>query len=122
MHPLTRGALETDHRLSVPPEFMPWRHRGIPGYWAILFERAKVVHTPPGHRLLAHFYGDDTAAFRLNGMLGYPGMYLFRGRNPPAHSLAAYASSTPLPWRTQRLATDLPGSALVGQGLHLLDG
>src|SRR5512145_3039725 len=50
VHPLTRRAPETPHRLSATPEFSSRRGEGLPGSWTILFVRALVEH-PAGDKV-----------------------------------------------------------------------
>jgi len=55
-----------------PDRIPPWRGGGLPGYRAILFARALVVHTPPGvPPPRPPPCGGGAAAFRQSGTLGY---------------------------------------------------
>ena len=67
----------------------PWRGRGLPGCWVILYERALVVSHPAGKSSPLPNSADDSAAFRNNGALGYPGTVSISGPQipQPARSL-----------------------------------
>ena len=64
---------------------------------------------------------DDGAAFISLERLGIRDYALFEAAFPRAHPLAYLRIADAVTNAVARLATDLPGSALVGQDFHLLD-
>jgi hypothetical protein len=75
-----------------------------------------------GRRLLALFLTvASAAAFRVREPLGFREKDSFRDCIPAAHLFACLRINAAIAGRAARLATDLPGWALVGRDSHPLD-
>jgi hypothetical protein len=94
---------------------LPWRHsprstEGLPGYWAVLFQRAVVVDPAGCASLLAH--GAETAvAFRLHEALGTQNERRFVAALPTARSLAYLRIGDCVTASAARLAIGVGGLA-----------
>lgn len=100
--------------------FSFWRGSGLPGYWAVLFMRAANHDTPPG--------APSSRPLSRTALLSScctspwtPDISNFRGCTQRLNMLARLRINAIVADDAARLATDLPGSALVGRVLHPLD-
>ena len=97
------------------------RKTGLPGAWAVLFQRA-VGSDPAGcASRLAHRV-ETTIAFRLHNALGTQNERYFVAVNPTAHSLACLRIGVFVTADAARLATGVGGSPFTGRVSHPLDG
>ena len=97
------------------------RKKGLPGAWAVLFQRA-VGSDPAGcASRLAHRV-ETAIAFRLHNALGTPNERSFVAVNPTAHSLACLRIGVFVTADAARLATGVGGSPFTGRVSHPLDG
>lgn len=97
------------------------RDEGLPGAWAVLFLRA-AAHNPTGCIVSSPSHGGDAVAFRQINTLGIRDMYGFRGYLTAARTLAHLRFASLVTETVARVASDWPGSALVGRDSHPLDG
>ena len=97
------------------------RKKGLPGAWAVLFQRA-VGSDPAGcASRLAHRV-ETAIAFRLHNALGTPNERYFVAVNPTAHSLACLRIGVFVTAVAARLATGVGGSPFTGRVSYPLDG
>ena len=97
------------------------RKKGLPGAWAVLFQRA-VGSDPAGcASRLAHRV-ETAIAFRLHNALGTLNERYFVAVNPTAHSLACLRIGVFVTADAARLATGVGGSPFTGRVSHPLDG
>ena len=97
------------------------RKKGLPGAWAVLFQRA-VGSDPAGcASRLAHRV-ETAIAFRLHHALGTQNERYFVAVNPTAHSLACLRIGVFVTADAARLATGVGGSPFTGRVSHPLDG
>ena len=97
------------------------RKKGLPGAWAVLFQRA-VGSDPAGcASRLAHRV-ETAIAFRLHNALGTQNERSFVAVNPTAHSLACLRIGVFVTADAARLAPGVGGSPFTGRGSHPLDG
>ena len=97
------------------------RKKGLPGAWAVLFQRA-VGSDPAGcASRLAHRV-ETAIAFRLHNALGTQNERDFVAVNPTAHSLACLRIGVFVIADAARLATGVGGSPFTGRDSHPLDG
>lgn len=82
--------------------------------------RAAILKPRPSPPPLTPNHEEDAAAFELRGVLG-SGNTRFSWPTHAAHRLACLRINRPVTGPAARLATDLPGSALIGRALHPLD-
>ena len=97
------------------------RKKGLPGAWAVLFQRA-VGSDPAGcASRLAHRV-ETAIAFRLHNALGTQNERYFVAVNPTAHSLACLRIGVFVTADAARLAPGVGGSPFTGRVSHPLDG
>ena len=97
------------------------RKKGLPGTWAVLFQRA-VGSDPAGcASRLAHRV-ETAIAFRLHNALGTQNERYFVAVNPTAHSLACLRIGVFVTADAARLATGVGGLPFTGRVSHPLDG
>ena len=97
------------------------RKKGLPGAWAVLFQRA-VGSDPAGcASRLAHRV-ETALAFRLHNALGTQNERYCVAVNPTAHSLACLRIGVFVTADAARLATGVGGSPFTGRVSHPLDG
>ena len=97
------------------------RKKGLPGAWAVLFQRA-VGSDPAGcASRLAHRV-ETAIAFRLHNALGTQNERYFVAVNPTAHSLACLRIGDCVTADAARLATGVGGAPFTGRVSHPLDG
>ena len=97
------------------------RKKGLPGAWAVLFQRA-VGSDPAGcASRLAHRV-ETAIAFRLHHALGTQNERYFVAVHPTAHSLACLRIGVFVTADAARLATGVGGSPFTGRVSHPLDG
>ena len=97
------------------------RKKGLPGAWAVLFQRA-VGSDPAGcASRLAHRV-ETAIAFRLHNALGTQNERYFVAVHPTAHSLACLRIGVVVTADAARLATGVGGSPFTGRVSHPLDG
>ena len=97
------------------------RKKGLPGAWAVLFQRA-VGSDPAGcASRLAHRV-ETAIACRLHNALGTQNERYFVAVNPTAHSLACLRIGVFVTADAARLATGVGGSPFTGRVSHPLDG
>ena len=90
------------------------RKKGLPGAWAVLFQRA-VGSDPAGcASRLAHRV-ETAIAFRLHNALGTQNERYFVAVNPTAHSLACLRIGVFVTADAARLATGVGGSPFTGR-------
>jgi hypothetical protein len=111
---------ETVHRNGVNNKWWCLTPIALPSYRAVLFVRAMVEH-PAECVIFAPCTGDNAAAFRRPVALGIRNSLTFRGCIPTAHTLTYLRFAHAVTDTSARLATDPPGSALVGRVSHPLD-
>jgi len=80
-----------------------------------------MVEHPAECVIFAPCIGNDAAAFRRPVALGIRNSLAFRGCIPTAHTLAYLRFAHAVTDTSARLATDPPGSALIGRVSHPLD-
>ncbi len=90
------------------------RSEDLPGYWAVLFGRAVVLHSAgldPSSPLLLFekIYGWVVIAFAKNRTLGIRNEYSFRSQLPTAHTLACLRFADLVAETVARLATGSGG-------------
>ena len=88
---------------------------GLPGGWAVLFQRAVVVDPVGCASLLAH-HAETAVAFRLHEALGTQHERYFGAAMPTAHSLACLRIGDRVAARAARLATGVGGLTLHRTG------
>jgi hypothetical protein len=92
------------------------RGEGLPGYWAILFGRARVEH-PAGYvALLAHQHAGRRCGLRVCLGRSASGKARFRGRIPLARMFACLRFAALLSETVARLATGSGGLTLGRTG------
>ena len=97
------------------------RQKGLPGAWAVLFQRA-VGSDPAGcASRLAHRV-ETAIAFRLHNALGTQNERSFVAVHPTAHSLACLRIGVFVTADAARLAPGVGGSPFTGRVSHPLDG
>ena len=97
------------------------RKKGLPGAWAVLFQRA-VGSDPAGcASRLAHRV-ETAIAFRLHNALGTQNERYCVAVNPTAHSLACLRIGVFVTADAARLAPGVGGSPFTGRVSHPLDG
>ena len=104
---------------------LPRRGEGLPGYWAVLFLRAVVQHTPPDTTTPCPYFSSRRSTERPLLPSGFPdpwasGVACFRGHLPTAHTLACLRFAGPVTETVARLATGWAGSPLAGRDSHPL--
>ena len=82
-----RPRLRSSLAFGLPWRTCPRRTEGLPGYWAVLFQRAVVVDPAGCASLLAH-RAETAVAFRLHEALGTQYEVISGLQMPTAHSLA----------------------------------
>ena len=88
---------------------------GLPGCWAVLFQRAVVVDPVGCASLLAH-HAETAVAFRLHEALGTQHERYFGAAMPTAHSLACLRIGDRVAARAARLAPGVGGLTLHRTG------
>ena len=97
------------------------RKKGLPGAWAVLFQRA-VGSDPAGcASRLAHRV-ETAIAFRLHNALGTQNERYFVAVTPTAHSLACLRIGVFVTADAARLPPGVGGSPFTGRVSHPLDG
>ena len=97
------------------------RKKGLPGAWAVLFQRA-VGSDPAGYASRRAHRVETAIAFRLHNALGTQNERYFVAVNPTAHSLACLRIGVFVTAAAARLATGVGGSPCTGRVSHPLDG
>ena len=97
------------------------RKKGLPGAWAVLFQRA-VGSDPAGCASRRAHRVETAIAFRLHNALGTQNERYFVAVNPTAHSLACLRIGIFVTADAARLATGVGGSPFTGRVSHPLDG
>ena len=97
------------------------RKKGLPGAWAVLFQRA-VGSDPAGCASRRAHRVETSIAFRLHNALGTQNERYFVAVNPTAHSLACLRIGVFVTADAARLATGVGGSPFTGRVSHPLDG
>ena len=97
------------------------RKKGLPGAWAVLFQRA-VGSDPAGCASRRAHRVETASAFRLHHALGTQNERYFVAVNPTAHSLACLRIGVFVTADAARLATGVGGSPFTGRVSHPLDG
>ena len=97
------------------------RKKGLPGAWAVLFQRAVGADPAGCASRLAHRV-ETAIAFRLHNALGTQNERYFVAVNPTAHSLACLRIGVFVTADAARLATGVGGSPFTGRVSHPLDG
>ena len=97
------------------------RKKGLPGAWAVLFQRA-VGSDPAGCASRRAHRVETAIAFRLHNALGTQNERYFVAVNPTAHSLACLRIGVFVAADAARLATGVGGSPFTGRVSHPLDG
>ena len=97
------------------------RKKGLPGAWAVLFQRA-VGSDPAGCASRRAHRVETAIAFRLHNALGTQNERYFVAVNPTAHSLACLRIGVFVTADAARLATGVGGSPFTGRVSHPLDG
>jgi hypothetical protein len=92
------------------------RGEGLPGYEAVLFVRAIVVHPAGYHSLLAHLRRESLLPSLYSGMLGIRKKLKFRGRSPTARTFACLRIAGLVSKTGARLATGSSGLTLGRAG------
>ena len=95
--------------------------RGLPGAWAVLFQRA-VGSDPAGCASRRAHRVETAIAFRLHNALGTQNERYFVAVHPTAHSLACLRIGVFVTADAARLATGVGGSPFTGRVSHPLDG
>ena len=117
---------------NSPPTGRPWpvaypvpratrRKKGLPGAWAVLFQRA-VGSDPAGCASRLAQRVETASAFRLHNALGTQNERYFVAVTPTAHSLACLRIGVFVTADAARLATGVGGSPFTGRVSHPLDG
>ena len=97
------------------------RKKGLPGAWAVLFQRA-VGSDPAGCASRRAHRVETAIAFRLHNALGTQNERYFVAVHPTAHSLACLRIGVFVTADAARLATGVGGSPFTGRVSHPLDG
>ena len=97
------------------------RKKGLPGAWAVLFQRA-VGSDPAGCASRRAHRVETAIAFRLHNALGTQNERYFVAVNPTAHSLACLRIGVFVTADAARLATGVGGSPFTGRVSYPLDG
>ena len=97
------------------------RKKGLPGAWAVLFQRA-VGSDPAGCASRRAHRVETAIACRLHNALGTQNERYFVAVNPTAHSLACLRIGVFVTADAARLATGVGGSPFTGRVSHPLDG
>ena len=97
------------------------RKKGLPGAWAVLFQRA-VGSDPAGCASRRAHRVETAIAFRLHNALGTQNERYFVAVNPTAHSLACLRIGVFVTADAARLAPGVGGSPFTGRVSHPLDG
>ena len=97
------------------------RKKGLPGAWAVLFQRA-VGSDPAGCASRRAHRVETASAFRLHNALGTQNERYFVAVHPTAHSLACLRIGVFVTADAARLATGVGGSPFTGRVSHPLDG
>ena len=97
------------------------RKKGLPGAWAVLFQRA-VGSDPAGCASRRAHRVETAIAFRLHNALGTQNERYFVAVTPTAHSLACLRIGVFVTADAARLATGVGGSPFTGRVSHPLDG
>ena len=97
------------------------RKKGLPGAWAVLFQRA-VGSDPAGCAARLAHRVETAIAFRLHNALGTQNERSFVAVHPTAHSLACLRIGVFVTADAARLATGVGGSPFTGRVSHPLDG
>ena len=97
------------------------RKKGLPGAWAVLFQRA-VGSDPAGCASRRAHRVETAIAFRRHNALGTQNERYFVAVNPTAHSLACLRIGVFVTADAARLATGVGGSPFTGRVSHPLDG
>ena len=97
------------------------RKKGLPGAWAVLFQRA-VGSDPAGCASRRAHRVETASAFRLHHALGTQNERYFVAVHPTAHSLACLRIGVFVTANAARLATGVGGSPFTGRVSHPLDG
>ena len=107
-------------RKRFPKPHLPWRDKGLPGYWAILFARAMVIHTPPVRRRLAQYWWRH-CCLQVIRHLGLCRNVLFSGPHTHGSHVRYLRFNDDVAAVAARLTAGLPGSALARWVSHPLD-
>ena len=116
--------LEIDEIKTVPHLPCPSatrRKKGLPGAWAVLFQRA-VGSDPAGCASRRAHRVETAIAFRLHNALGTQNERYCVAINPTAHSLACLRIGVFVTADAARLAPGVGGSPFTGRVSHPLDG
>ena len=97
------------------------RKKGLPGAWAVLFQRA-VGSDPAGCASRRAHRVETAIAFRLHTALGTQNERYFVAVHPTAHSLACLRIGVFVTADAARLAPGVGGSPFTGRVSHPLDG
>ena len=97
------------------------RKKGLPGAWAVLFQRA-VGSDPAGCASRRAHRVETAIAFRLHNALGTQNERYFVAVNPTAPSLACLRIGVFVTADAARLAPGVGGSPFTGRVSHPLDG
>ena len=97
------------------------RKKGLPGAWAVLFQRAVGLDPAGCASRLAHRV-ETAIAFRLHNALGTQNERSFVAVNPTAHSLACLRIGVFVTADAATLAPGVGGSPFTGRVSHPLDG
>jgi len=103
-----RPRLRSSLAIGLPSRDAPGRSEGLPGCWAVLFQRAVVVDPAGCVSLLAH-RAETAVAFRLHEALGTQHERYFGAVMPTAHSLACLRIGDRVTALAARLATGVGG-------------
>ena len=107
--------------VAYPVPHATRRKKGLPGAWAVLFQRA-VGSDPAGCASRRAHRVETAIAFRLHNALGTQNERYFVAVNPTAHSLACLRIGVFVTADAARLATGVGGSPFTGRVSHPLDG
>lgn len=114
-----RAPLRSSLACDLPPRFVPWRGKGLPGYWTIPVKRAAIPN--PVHCAAARPLQRPAllpSSFQTLSALETATL----SRLPhAAHLLARLRFAVSVAEHVARLASGVPGSALAGRDSHPLD-
>ena len=119
--PSRRPRLRSSLAGGLPCPSATRRKKGLPGAWAVLFQRA-VGSDPAGCASRRAHRVETAIAFRLHNALGTQNERYFVAVNPTAHSLACLRIGVFVTADAARLATGVGGSPFTGRVSHPLDG
>ena len=107
--------------VAYPVPHAARRKKGLPGAWAVLFQRA-VGSDPAGCASRRAHRVETAIAFRLHTALGTQNERDFVAVHPTAHSLACLRIGVFVTADAARLAPGVGGSPFTGRVSHPLDG